>query len=96
VAPEALVLLGATAAKALLGGAFRVTWERGKLLKSDLAPLVAATIHPSAILRAPDERTREAERGAFAADLGVVARALAGGAGRPQPARSARERSATG
>jgi DNA polymerase len=96
VAPEALVLLGATAAKALLGSAFRVTRERGKLLESDLAPLVSATIHPSAILRAPDEGAREAERGAFAADLGVVARELAARSGEPQPARSARERSATG
>jgi len=76
VRPEALVLLGATAAKALLGSAFRVSRERGRLLDSELAPIVSATIHPSAILRAPDERARMAEREAFAADLAVVARAL--------------------
>jgi uracil-DNA glycosylase family protein len=76
VKPDAVVLLGATAAKALLGGSFRVTRQRGELLDCDLAPIVTATIHPSAILRAPDERSRAAERQAFAADLGVVARAL--------------------
>jgi uracil-DNA glycosylase len=74
--PEALVLLGATAAKALLGSSFRVTQHRGELLESDLAPMVTATIHPSAILRAPDDRTRQQEREAFAEDLRVVARAL--------------------
>jgi uracil-DNA glycosylase len=76
VAPEAIVLLGATAAQALLGSSFRVTRHRGELLESELAPLVSATIHPSAILRAPDERVRAVEREAFAADLTVVARAL--------------------
>jgi uracil-DNA glycosylase len=76
VRPEALVLLGAVAAKALLGSSFRVTRHRGELLDSELAPLVTATIHPSAILRAPDERARAAEREAFAADLRVVAAAL--------------------
>jgi uracil-DNA glycosylase len=77
VKPEALVLLGATAAKALLGSSFRVTRHRGELLESELAPLVTATIHPSAILRAPDDETRAEERAAFAEDLRVVARALA-------------------
>jgi uracil-DNA glycosylase family protein len=76
VAPDALVLLGAVAAKALLGSSFRVTQHRGELLDSDLAPLVSATIHPSAILRAPDEAARVAEREAFARDLAVVAAAL--------------------
>jgi uracil-DNA glycosylase len=78
VDPEALVLLGATAAKALLGSSFRLTRHRGELLDSDLAPIVAATIHPSAILRQPDERSRAGERDAFARDLRVVAEALAG------------------
>ena len=77
VKPEALVLLGATAAKALLGSSFRVTQHRGELLDSDLAPIVTATIHPSAILRGPDDATRQQEREAFAEDLHVVARALA-------------------
>ena len=76
VKPEAVVLLGATAAKALLGSSFRVTQHRGELLDSDLAELVSATIHPSAILRAPDEAARTAEREAFAADLRAVAEAL--------------------
>jgi uracil-DNA glycosylase len=76
VKPEALVLLGATAAKALLGSSFRVTQHRGELLRCDLAPIVAATIHPSAILRGPDDASRQKEREAFAADLRVVAQAL--------------------
>ena len=76
VKPEALVLLGATAAKALLGSSFRVTQHRGELLDSDLAPIVTATIHPSAILRAPDDQARQQERDAFAEDLRVVAKAL--------------------
>jgi uracil-DNA glycosylase len=76
VSPDALVLLGASAAKALMGSSFRVTQHRGELLESELAPIVAATIHPSAILRAPDDASRQAERLAFAEDLAVVRRAL--------------------
>jgi uracil-DNA glycosylase len=76
VEPEALVFLGATAAKAMLGSSFRVTQHRGELLDSELAPIVAATIHPSAILRQRDDASRQAERTAFAEDLGVVAKAL--------------------
>ena len=76
VKPEALVLLGATAAKALLGSSFRVTQHRGELLESDLAPIVTATIHPSAILRGSDDASRQEEREAFAEDLRVVAQAL--------------------
>ncbi len=79
VEPEALVLLGATAAKALLGSSFRLTQHRGELLDSDLAPIVAATIHPSAIVRNRDDEARRAERDAFADDLRVVVRALGGG-----------------
>jgi len=75
VKPEALILLGATAAKALLGASFRVTQHRGELLDSDLAPIVSATIHPSAILRGPPEEREEA-RAALVADLRVVAKAL--------------------
>jgi DNA polymerase len=81
VKPEAVVLLGAVAAKALLGSSFRVTRHRGELLDSDLAPVVSATVHPSAILRAPDDETRRAEREAFAEDLRTVARALGALAG---------------
>jgi DNA polymerase len=76
VRPDALVLLGATAGKALLGSSFRVTKVRGEEIESDLAPLVTATIHPSAILRAPDDETRAQEREAFARDLGIVVEAL--------------------
>jgi uracil-DNA glycosylase len=78
VSPEALVLLGATAAKALMGSSFRLTKHRGELLDSELAPIVTATIHPSAILRQQDDASRSAEREAFAEDLRVVAKALAG------------------
>jgi len=76
VEPEALVLLGATAAKALLGSAFRLTHHRGELLDSELADVVAATIHPSAVLRAPDDSARQEQRESLAADLRVVADAL--------------------
>jgi uracil-DNA glycosylase family protein len=76
VKPEALVLLGAVAAKALFGSSFKVTRHRGELLDSELAPIVSATIHPSAILRQRDDASRVAEREAFAADLRVVAEAL--------------------
>jgi uracil-DNA glycosylase family protein len=76
VKPQALVCLGATAAQALLGRGFRVTRERGQLVESDLAPVVSATIHPSAILRLGEAEDREAEREAFAADLRAVAQAL--------------------
>jgi uracil-DNA glycosylase len=78
VRPEALVVLGATAAKALFGSSFRVTQHRGELLDSELAPIVSATIHPSSILRQPDEASRAREREAFAKDLRVVAQALSG------------------
>ena len=76
VEPEALVLLGATAAQGLLGRSFRVTKQRGEPLDSDLAPIVVATVHPSAVLRAPDE-TRDDERAALVGDLRVVAAELA-------------------
>jgi uracil-DNA glycosylase len=76
VRPEALVLLGATAGKALLGSSFRVTKARRRPIESDLAPLVTATIHPSAILRAPDDETRQEERRVFARDLAIVAKVL--------------------
>jgi uracil-DNA glycosylase len=76
VKPEALVLLGASAAKALLGSSFKVTQHRGELLDCDLAPIVSATIHPSAILRQRDDASRLRQREAFARDLRVVAEAL--------------------
>jgi len=76
VKPDALVLLGAIAAKALLGSSFKVTQHRGELLDSDLAPIVSATVHPSSILRQPDEASRVRERKEFARDMRVVADAL--------------------
>ena len=76
VKPRALVTLGATAAKALLGSSFRLTQHRGERLDSDLAEIVAATIHPSLIVRNRDNEARRAEREAFAADLRAVVEAL--------------------
>ena len=73
VRPTALVLLGATAGKALLGSSFRLGEARGRPVESDLAPFVTATIHPSAILRARDDDARHAERRAFTEDLRAVA-----------------------
>jgi uracil-DNA glycosylase len=75
VRPVALVVLGATAAKGLFGPQFRLTQHRGELLDSDLADIVTATMHPSAILRGPPE-DREAQREALVADLRVVTRVL--------------------
>jgi uracil-DNA glycosylase len=77
VKPEALVCLGATAAQALLGRSFRVTRDRGRLLDTPLAPITVATVHPSSILRAPDDEARRRERTLFVDDLRVVAAALA-------------------
>ena len=76
VKPKALVCLGATAAQGLLGKDFRVTQRRGELVDSPLAPLVMATVHPSSILRAPDEETRALERKAFVEDLATLGRAM--------------------
>jgi len=76
VRPRVLVLLGATAAQALLGSSFRVSRQRGEFLDSDLAPRVLATVHPSAILRAPDDEARALARKGFVADLAVVAEEL--------------------
>jgi len=76
IRPDALILMGATAAQALLGPSFRVTQERGRLLDSDLAPIVVATIHPSAILRERDDEARHLQREAFTSDLRVAADAL--------------------
>jgi uracil-DNA glycosylase family protein len=75
VQPRVLVLLGATAAQSLLGREFRVTQNRGKLLESDLAEALTATVHPSSILRGEPEE-REANLAAFVDDLRVVAKLL--------------------
>jgi DNA polymerase len=76
VRPRVLVLLGATAAQSLLGSSFRVTKMRGVPVESDLAPTVLATVHPSSILRAPDEEARRQAMADFVSDLRVVAEAL--------------------
>jgi uracil-DNA glycosylase family protein len=76
VRPRVLVCLGSVAAQALLGRQFRVTRERGRFVESPLAERVIATVHPSSILRAPDEEAREAAMRDFVADLEVVAREL--------------------
>ena len=76
VRPKVLVCLGATAAQALLGKDFRVSTQRGQFVESSLAPHVAATVHPSSILRAPDDDTRRAERQRFVEDLKQIAKAL--------------------
>jgi uracil-DNA glycosylase len=73
---EVLVCLGATAAQALLGPAFRVTKQRGEFIDSPLAPKVTATVHPSSILRAPDDDARRLETARFIADLKKVAAVL--------------------
>jgi uracil-DNA glycosylase len=73
--PRVIVALGATAAQALLGKQFRVTQDRGKPIASELAEAVVATVHPSAVLRAPDD-TRELARHEFFADIKQVAKYL--------------------
>ena len=81
VRPRVVVALGATAAQALLGPAFRVTRDRGRIVASADYGRVIATIHPSAILRAPDAAARAAERRRFVADLKIVARAARASSG---------------
>ena len=76
VRPQVLVCLGATAAQALLGKEFRVNRQHGQLVDSELAPYATATVHPSSILRAPDEEAREAQMAAFVKDLKKIARLL--------------------
>ncbi|HEX5452343.1 MAG TPA: UdgX family uracil-DNA binding protein [Stellaceae bacterium] len=76
VRPTVVVALGATAAQALFGRAFRVTRERGRPLVSRFAPHALATVHPAALLRAPDEETRHRETARFIDDLKVAASLL--------------------
>jgi uracil-DNA glycosylase family protein len=76
VRPQVLVCLGATASRAILGAGFRLMKERGKILERPLASRVLATLHPSAILRAPDRPGRERLYGFLLADLKRVAREL--------------------
>lgn len=76
IRPKLVVCLGATAAQAIMGRTFRVTQNRGAVLESPLGIPVVATVHPSSILRAPDDATRRRERAHFVEDLKVVAKAM--------------------
>jgi uracil-DNA glycosylase family protein len=73
VKPQVVVLLGATAAQGIMGSQFRVTQQRGQWVQSNIAPQVMATVHPSSILRAPDDDSRHEEMSKFVADLKKVA-----------------------
>jgi uracil-DNA glycosylase len=74
VQPRLIVALGSTAAQALMGKSFRVTEDRGKVLESEWGPLIA-TVHPSAVLRAPSDLREQARRDFFR-DIAEVARHL--------------------
>jgi DNA polymerase len=74
--PQLVVALGATAAKALFGPDFRVTRQRGEPLPLDGGLTGLATVHPSSVLRAPDERGRRAQMEGLVEDLGVAAELL--------------------
>ena len=76
IKPDVIVALGATAAQSLIGPQFRVTKQRGEFLESNLAPYVMATVHPSSILRAPDDETRQLEYRRFVDDLKKLARVI--------------------
>jgi uracil-DNA glycosylase len=80
VRPRIVVCLGASAAQSLLGKDFSVTRQRGQLIDSNLAPYVTATVHPSSILRAPDDASRHQQMRAFVADLTKIARLAQKGA----------------
>ncbi len=77
IKPQVIVALGAIAAQSLLGAQFRVTKERGQFLESTLAPYIMATVHPSSILRAPDDETRRLEYRQFVNDLKKLAQVMA-------------------
>ena len=76
VQPQVVVCLGATAAQAIMGKAFRVTKERGRAVKAPSGGVVIATVHPSSVLRAPDPETRAQAERDFLADIKKVARHL--------------------
>src|SRR4029434_5272211 len=75
VKPKLVVAMGATAAQTIFGPSFRVTRERGKVLSSKLAPRVLATVHPSSLLRQPDEESRQREYKHFVSDLRAALKA---------------------
>jgi DNA polymerase len=76
IKPRVVICLGATAAQALLGRTFKVSRQRGTFVPSPLAPRVTATVHPSSILRAPDDESRRAGMRLFVRDLKRVAAEL--------------------
>ena len=76
VQPRLVVLLGATAAQAVLGPTVRVTKQRGQVVNTPLGVQGLATVHPSSILRAPDDDSRREAMDAFVEDLRVAARYL--------------------
>jgi uracil-DNA glycosylase len=73
VRPRVIVLMGATAAQSVLGPACRVSKDRGRVISSPFGVPVVGTVHPSSILRATDDESRDAALGAFIADLRVAA-----------------------
>jgi DNA polymerase len=75
--PDVVVCLGAVAAQTLIDKDFKVSQDRGKLMASPYG-LVLATVHPSSLLRAPDDKARLKARADFVADLKVVVHHLAG------------------
>jgi DNA polymerase len=76
IKPRAIVCLGSTAAQAVISPTFKVTAQRGRFVESELAEYVAATVHPSSILRAPTGEARRAERARFVDDLRKIRAAL--------------------
>ncbi len=84
VKPRILVCLGATAAQALLGRSFKVSRQRGEFVDSPLASIATATVHPSSILRAPDDEARRLEMEQFVTDLEKIAAELARMRGRAE------------
>jgi len=76
VRPAIVACLGVTAAQALIARNTTISAVRGRFSRSELATWITATVHPSSILRAPDEESRRTERAAFVRDLKAIARKL--------------------
>ena len=76
IKPRAIICLGSTAAQAVIGPKFKVSTQRATFVKSPLAPLVTATVHPSSILRAPSDEARRAETQRFIEDLKKIRKAI--------------------
>src|SRR6266705_5858609 len=76
IKPRAIVCLGSTAAQAVIGPKFKVSTQRATYVKSPLAPLVTATVHPSSILRAPSDEARHVEYAKLVDDLRRIKRAI--------------------